>query len=93
MASADGELRVVVTATVRHPAAMTITARVHNRTIALPAEVEMAEGAEVQVILPEKLRTKDRPKGETPDWLRKAVGTATSGLSTDEIMRRTRGEG
>ena len=33
--------------------------------------------------------------GETADptrWLAESVGTATSGLSTDEIMRLTRGE-
>ena len=71
---------------------MTITARVHNRTIALPADVEIAEGAEVQVIVPEKAPANSQRKGEAPDWLRKAVGAATSGLSTDEIMRRTRGE-
>ena len=63
---------------------MTITARVHNRTISLPPEVEVEEGAEVQVIVPQ---TK-----ETPDWLRRSVGVATSGLRTDEIMRLTRGE-
>ena len=71
---------------------MTIIARVHNRAIALPANVEIAEGAEVQVIVPETLPTNSQPTGEAPDWLRKAVGAATSGLSTDEIMRRTRGE-
>ena len=63
---------------------MTITARVHNRTISLPPEVEVEEGAEVQVIVP--------PATETPGWLRRSVGVATSGLTTDEIMQRTRGE-
>ena len=33
---------------------MTITARVHNHTITLPADVEIPDGAEVQVTLPEK---------------------------------------
>jgi hypothetical protein len=32
---------------------MTITAKVHNRTITLPAEVEVPDGAEVQVTLPD----------------------------------------
>jgi len=64
---------------------MTIIARVHNRTIALPPEVEVEEGQEVSIIVPER-------KPSVPGWLQDAVGTATSGLSTDEIMRLTRGE-
>lgn len=69
---------------------MTIKARVHNRTIVLPANVDIAEGVEVQIIVPE---TRPPPNGaQTPDWLQNAFGTATSGLSTDEIMRLTRGE-
>ena len=71
---------------------MTITARVHNRNIALPSDVEIAEGAEVQAIVPEKVAAHSQPALEARDWLRKAIGAATSGLSTDEIMRRTRGE-
>jgi hypothetical protein len=71
---------------------MTITARVHNHTIALPADLEIPEGAEVQIIVPDR-RMAERPlRSGAPDWLRKAVGTATSGLSTDQIMRLTRGE-
>ena len=89
---ADQEFPVAGTARFGHLPAMTITARVHNRTIALPADMEIAEGAEVQVIVPEKLPANSQRKGEAPDWLRNAVGAATSGLSTDEIMRRTRGE-
>jgi hypothetical protein len=69
---------------------MTIKARVHNRTIVLPANVEIAEGAEVQIIVPEKQPTTNG--AQTPDWLQNAFGTATSGLTTDEIMRLTRGE-
>ena len=64
---------------------MTITVRVHNRTIAFPPEVEIEEGQEVTVVVPERKRP-------VPGWLQNAVGTATSGLSTDEIMRLTRGE-
>jgi hypothetical protein len=64
---------------------MTITARVHNRTIALPPEVEVEEGQEVAVIVPER-------KAAMPGWLQRAVGTATSGLSTAEIAALTRGE-
>ncbi len=64
---------------------MTITVRVHNRMIALPPEIEIEEGQEVAIIVPER-------KTMFPGWLQGAVGTATSGLSTDDIMRLTRGE-
>lgn len=66
---------------------MTITARIHNHTITLPPEIEVEEGQEVAVIVPGR-----SPQPTAPDWLRRAVGTATTGLSTDEIMRLTRGE-
>ena len=71
---------------------MTIKARVHNRTIVLPASVEIAEGAEVQIIVPEKPSATQSALTKIPEWLQKARGSATSGLSTDEIMRLTRGE-
>ncbi len=60
---------------------MTITARVHNHTITLPAEVEIADGAEVQVTLPEK-----QPATETAatlyDSLKDFIGAA-QGLPED----------
>ena len=71
---------------------MTIKARVHNRTIVLPESVEIAEGAEVQVIVPEEPATNSSAPTKTADWLRNALGKATSGLTTDEIMQLTRGE-
>jgi len=64
---------------------MTINVRVHNHAIALPPEVEVEEGQEVAVIVPER-------KQAGPGWLQRAVGTATSGLSTDQILQVTRGE-
>ena len=33
---------------------MTITAKVHNHTITLPADLAIEDGAEVQIIVPEK---------------------------------------
>jgi hypothetical protein len=71
---------------------MTIKARVHNRTIVLPESVEIADGAEVQVIVPEKPATNNSTPTRTADWLRDSLGKATSGLTTDEIMQMTRGE-
>ena len=69
---------------------MTITATVQNHRIALPAEVQVEDGTEVQVMLPAGCWTAARD-GQ-PEWLRRSLGTATSGLSTDAIMRLTRGE-
>jgi hypothetical protein len=69
---------------------MTIKARVHNRMIVLPESVEIADGAEVQVIVPEKPGTNN--VAPTAHWLGNALGKATSGLTTDEIMQLTRGE-
>jgi predicted transcriptional regulator len=31
-------------------------------------------------------------RGELPEWIQRMTGTATSGLTTDEIMQLTRGE-
>jgi hypothetical protein len=71
---------------------MTIKARVHNRTIVLPEGVEIADGAEVQVIVPENPAPNNSAPTKTADWLREALGKATTGLTTDEIMQLTRGE-
>jgi hypothetical protein len=71
---------------------MTIKARVHNRTIVLPESVEIADGAEVQVIVPENSAANHSAPTKSADWLRNALGKATSGLTTDEIMQLTRGE-
>ena len=71
---------------------MTIRARVHNRTIVLPESVDIADGAEVQVIVPENPATNNSVPTIPPDWLRNALGKATSGLTTEEIMQLTRGE-
>ena len=60
---------------------MTITARVHNRTITLPAEVQIAEGAEVVVTLPDtKLATEAHPT--LYDSLKDFIGAA-QGLPED----------
>jgi len=52
--------------------------------------VEIAEGAEVQIIVPEEPSVSNGATTGTLDWLQNPVGIATSGLSTDEIMRLTR---
>lgn len=64
---------------------MTIKARVHNRTIVLPADVEITEGAEVQVIVPERPPATNSTLTKTPEWLQKAPGTATRGSVSDFI--------
>ena len=70
---------------------MTIQARVHNRIITLPPDIAIAEGAEVSVTLPD-IAPMQSAIGEALPWLRRARGTATSGLTTGEIMKMTRGE-
>lgn len=62
---------------------MSITATVENDTIKLP--VHVPDGTKVEIVLPAVV-------SETPDWLQRAVGAATTGLTTDEIMRLSRGE-
>ncbi len=50
--------------------AMTITAKVHNHTITLPPEFPVAEGAEVQIILPEPVPPAANPHA----WMEEFVG-------------------
>ena len=66
---------------------MSITAIVENDTIKLPPGVHVPDGTKAEIVL----QTEDAGTAP-PDWLQRAVGTATSGMSTDEIMRMTRGE-
>ena len=70
---------------------MTILARVHNRIITLPPDIAITEGAEVSVTLPDIAPVKPAISEALP-WLRRARGTATSGLETDDILKMTRGE-
>ena len=70
---------------------MTILARVHNRIITLPPDIVIPEGAEVSVTLPDIAPIKSAISEALP-WLRRARGTATSGLKTGDIMEMTRGE-
>jgi len=69
---------------------MSITAIVENDTIKLP--VHVPDGTRVEITLPESPATSETASENAPVWLNEAVGTATSGLSTDEIMRQTRGD-
>ncbi len=55
---------------------MTITARVHNHRIVLPADLEVPEGAEVQVIFPDA--ETDEKDGNPMSWMLKYAGTADS---------------
>ena len=71
--------------------AMTILARVHNRMITLPPDIAITEGTEVSVTLPDPAPMKSAISKALP-WLRRARGTATSGLKTDDILKMTRSE-
>lgn len=67
---------------------MSIIVIVENDTIKLP--VHVPDGTRVEVMLPQHMETLP-PEEAMPEWLRSARGKATSGLSTAEIMRLTRG--
>jgi len=69
---------------------MSITAIVENDTIKLP--VHVPDGTRVEITVTHQVHETTSAKDETADWLQALVGKATSGLSTDEIMRLTRGE-
>ncbi len=57
---------------------MTITAKVHNHTITLPAEVEIPDGAEVQVTLPDAATAKAEPTSFF-DSIRDLIGSIKDG--------------
>jgi hypothetical protein len=61
--------------------AMTLTAKVHNHTITLPADVEIPDGVEVQVTLPDPAPVKPPPTSFF-DSIRDLIGTA-EGLPAD----------
>ena len=60
---------------------MTITAKVHNHTITLPPEFPVAEGAEVQVTVPDDARALPPPTSFF-DSIRDLIGSA-KGLPED----------
>lgn len=65
---------------------MSITAIVENDTIKLPPGVHVPDGTQAEVVF----KTEAEPT--VPGWLERSVGIATTGLSTNEILRETRGE-
>lgn len=71
---------------------MTITARVHNHSIALPPDLPVAEGAEVQVTVPDRKVPESAETENFKAWLASSTGIAKGKLTTDERMRETRGE-
>ena len=75
-----------------HPPGMTIIAKVQNHQIALPHDMQVEDGTDVQVNVPDDRIFPPAAQNGVPQWLRRSLGTATSGLSTDAIMRLTRGE-
>lgn len=71
---------------------MTFTARVHNHSIALPPDLPVAEGAEVQVTVPDRKVATSAEMENFKAWLASSTGIAKGRLTTDERMRETRGE-
>lgn len=67
---------------------MSITATVENDNIRLPKHVHLPNGARVRIELLESRPT----AAEVEARLDRATGAADSGLTTDEIMKMTRGE-
>jgi hypothetical protein len=62
---------------------MTITAKVHNHTITLPVDVNIPDGAEVQVTLPDSPSSLKQPQAASFfDSVRDLVGAA-KGLPED----------
>ena len=57
---------------------MTITAKVHNHTITLPADVVIADGMEVQVTLPEPAPAPN-PPASFFDSMRDLIGSIKDG--------------
>ena len=57
---------------------MTITAKVHNHTITLPADLAIEEGAEVQITMPEILSAKEQPASFF-DSIRDLIGSIKDG--------------
>lgn len=53
------------------------------------SEVEIVPKGSVAILRPKKIAASSR---DLPAWIKRATGTATGGLSTDEIMELTRGE-
>jgi hypothetical protein len=67
---------------------MSFTATVENDIVRLPEGIHVPNGSEVRV---ELVRT-TLPVPRRPDWVDRATGGATTGLTTDQILRATRGE-
>ncbi len=52
----------------------------------------MKVSAKGRITIPREIREKTGPEARMEAWIRKIRGTATTGLTTDEIMAMTRGE-
>lgn len=73
---------------------MSITATVENDTIKLPEGVHLPDGTAVRVepITAQIAEDGAARRARMEEWLKSAVGAGQTGLTTDEIMRMTRGE-
>ena len=57
---------------------MTVLAKVHNRTIQLPPEVDVAEGTEVQIVVPDADHAVTQPASFF-DTIRDLIGSIKDG--------------
>jgi hypothetical protein len=71
---------------------MSFTATVENDVIKLPENTHLPNGATVRVELVEHVAEHPQIAPEVMARLKKISGRATTGLTTDEILRETRGE-
>jgi hypothetical protein len=67
---------------------MSITVTVENDIIRLPANIHCPNGTQVRLELPDSPPTTPRDTS----WIDRSVGVADTGLTTDEILKLTRGE-
>ncbi|HEV7404489.1 MAG TPA: hypothetical protein VGO11_16225 [Chthoniobacteraceae bacterium] len=67
---------------------MSFTATVEKDVIRLPKDTHLPDGSTVRI----ELVATPKPAPSGKDWIARSVGVANSGLTTDEIMKLTRGE-
>ena len=67
---------------------MSFTATVENDVIKLPMGAHLPNGSTVRVELVESIPKQSHEE----DWITRSVGVANSGMTSDEILKMTRGD-